>query len=441
MKKIGYLLCMVLLVPVHAGTLHAGTTYSLTELCKIADKTAQDIRIAQEDLYISEQDKNRAMSVLTPRITAYGSRTDYEDAEPQKQNPDADVFGVKISQSFTLNGKELIAYDISKDKIEKKAYDLEKVKSDYLFEVAGTYYDILSARKFVDIADSDRKRLKKHRDAVKERLNVGDVTRTALYRAEAELSKSETEYVKAVNTLKLAKASLKNLVDIEEPFTLKKEAKPGLENFDTSFEKLQDRMLDNRPELKKAQKSIEIAEKNIRYERGAYWPELSIEGEYADTETEYDRASPGIKNPRETTNKSITTQLTFTIFDGGLRRADIRQALADKRKAQTGLAKTKDALVLELKDAWFQYRTAQSSLKTLKDELKSARENYKAVRMQFKYGLADSVDMMDANTLLVTAQRKFSDAEYQYSLSILNLIRTRGDLASFLLSGSLTSTG
>ncbi|MCF8044676.1 MAG: TolC family protein [Desulfarculaceae bacterium] len=430
---------MVLLLPAFAGTLHAGTTYSLIELCEIADKTAQDIRIAREDLYISKQDKKRALSVLVPRITAYGSRTDYKDAEYQKRNPDTDALGVKINQSFTLNGKELIAYDISKDEIDKKAYDLERIKSDYLFEVAKTFYNILSARKFVDIANSDRKRLEKHRDAVQERLNVGDVTKTALYRAEAELSKSKTEYVKAVNNLKLAKASLKNLVDIEEPFTVTNDAKLGLEEFDSSLDQLKKAMFEKRPELKKAQKNIEVAQKNIRYEKGAFWPELSIEGEYADTDTEYDKYPRMMEDPgTETINKSITAQLTFTIFDGGLRRADIRQALAGERKAENGLAKTKDALLLELKDAWYQYQTARSSLKTLKDELKSARENYNAVRMQFKYGLADSVDMMDANTLLVTAERKFSDARYQHTVSILNLIRTRGDLVDFLLSGSLT---
>ena len=433
MKKIGYLLCLILFLPLSAGTLHAETTYSLIELCKIADQTARDILIAEEDLYISEQDKKRALSALVPNITAYGSRTDYDDAEYGKQTPDTDALGVKINQSFTLNGKELIAYDISKDEIRKKEYDLEKIKSDYLFEVAKTYYNILSARKFVDIADSDKMRLEKHRDAVQERLNVGDVTKTALYRAEAELSKSKTEYVKAVNNLKLARASLKNLVDIEEPFTVTSDTRFTLEGFDPSLDQLREKMMKNRPEFKKAKKNIEVAQKNVRYEKGAFWPELSIEGEYADTDAEYDDA-PGT----ETVNKSITTQLTFTIFDGGLRRADIRQALSDKRKAETGLAKTKDALVLELKKAWFEYRTAQSSLKTLADELKSARENYNAVRMQFKYGLADSVDMMDANTLLVTAQRKFSDAEYQHTLSLLNLIRTRGDLVHFLLSGSLT---
>ncbi|MGM0643778.1 MAG: TolC family protein [Thermodesulfobacteriota bacterium] len=435
MKKNCYLLFGLVLLTVFPCTLHAETTYTLTQLCEIAAENAQDIRIAKEDLYISKQDKKRALSALVPRITAYGNRTDYDDNELTQQNteltqryPDKDTLGLKISQSFTLNGKELIGYDISKDEIRKKAYDLERIKSDYLYEVAGTYFNILSAEKFVEIANSDMKRLEKHRNAVKERLNVGDVTRTALYRAEAELSKSKTEHVKAVNNLKLAKASLKNLVDIEEPFGVAGAPGFSLKDFDASFAQLRKKMLESRPELKKAKKSIEIAEKNIRYEKGAFWPKLSIEGEYSDTATKYDHYPE-----QEAEYKSITTQLTFTIFDGGLRRADIRQALAGKRKAENGLGKTKDSLILELKNAWFEYQTAKSSLETLNDELKSARENYNAVQMQFKYGLADSVDMMDANTLLVTAERKFSDAEYQHTLSILNLIRARGDLVGFLL--------
>jgi outer membrane protein len=54
--------------------------------------------------------------------------------------------------------------------------------------------------------------------------------------------------------------------------------------------------------------------------------------------------------------------------------------------------------------------------------------------MQFKYGMADSIDMMDANTLLVTAQRRILTAKYAYYLSVLNILYTRGDLISFLVN-------
>ena len=52
--------------------------------------------------------------------------------------------------------------------------------------------------------------------------------------------------------------------------------------------------------------------------------------------------------------------------------------------------------------------------------------------MQFRYGMADSVDMMDANTLLVTTERKLSEADYSLTHSILKIIRTQGEIGKML---------
>jgi outer membrane protein len=54
------------------------------------------------------------------------------------------------------------------------------------------------------------------------------------------------------------------------------------------------------------------------------------------------------------------------------------------------------------------------------------------VLKQFQHGVANSVDIMDANTLLVTAERQFSDADYTYQLAILKLNRSQGVFLSLL---------
>ena len=53
--------------------------------------------------------------------------------------------------------------------------------------------------------------------------------------------------------------------------------------------------------------------------------------------------------------------------------------------------------------------------------------------MQFKYGMADSIDIIDANTLLVSAQRRISDAQFIYYLSVLQILYTKNELSKLLL--------
>ncbi len=402
------------------------TTYSLYDLAKLANIHSETIKIAQEDVYIAQQDKARALSVLIPRATAYGSINEYKNENIAA--PDTIALGVKLTQSFTLNGKELIALDVTKRTIEGKEFSLESIRSQYLLQVSQAYFNILSAQRFSEIAQSDVKRLKIHRDSVKEHLSVGNVTKTDLYRAEAELSKSLTEQVIAENRILQTKAALQNLVEIEDNFNLPKEDIKGIENYECTLEDIQTYALENRPEIKEAKKNLEIARKTIKFKKSDYWPVLALEAGYKETDLKYDPIN------YDTEDAYLKGELVFTLYDGGLRKAEIRQAFADQRKTENILLLQKKRIILDSKTAFLTYRTAKSALQNLQHELKSANENYTAVQMQFKYGMANTIDMMDANTLLVTAQRRISDAKYTYYIAVLGILYTKGELTALLLN-------
>ena len=442
MNKKLYLIIGFIVLSLFSSNLYAQTVYSLYELCKIADKNALKIKIAQDDLYISELEKKRALSVLMPRLTAFGIKnrafTEYGNQIPDRKmnaTNDTESLGLQLDQSFTLNGKELIALKVTKNEIEKNKYNLETSKSDYMFEISTVYYQILSAKKNLEICKADVKRLLKHRNSVDEKLQVGTVTKTALFRAEAELSKSKTNFLSAENSLKLAKASLKNLVDIDEEFILLDNRYFYFKDFKLSFDQLINEAINNRPEIKSIQKTCEIANKTVAYERGSYWPTISIKGMYTDSKiiSDHDSQYRFFNSETNVKEKSIEASFSFTLFDGGLRKAQISQAIARKRQAEAALTDTKNKIILESKKAWYEFQTAKSTIETLNDELRSAKENFNAVTMQFEYGLSDSVDMMDAATLLVSAERKLADAEYKYVVSVLDMIRIKGGLLELLL--------
>jgi len=404
--------------------------YSLYDLIKLASIQSETIKIAEDDLDIARLDEKRALSVLIPRATAYGSITEYKN--DAVTSPDSKTAGIKLTQSFTLNGKELIALDVTRRVIESKELSLETIRSQYVLQVAQAYYNILSARKFFEIAQSDVERLTRHRDAVKEKLSVGNVTKTDLFRAEAELSKALTEQKKAENGILQNKAALQNLVDIDQEFDLQKQDISEIESYQCNLEEIQAYALKNRTEIKEAKKNLDIAAKTVNFKKSDYWPTIELEGGYKETDIQYNARPTSVKYDTEDTY--FTGSIVFTLYDGGLRRATIKQSLADQRKAEKALTLQEKKIRLDSKVSFLDYETAKSTLHNLKDELKYAEETYNAVQMQFNYGMADSIDIMDANTLLVSAQRRISDAHYKYYLSVLRIIYTKGDLTAFFLS-------
>jgi len=430
MKKSLYFILTFLIITFNLRPAYCQTSYSLHDLALLANKLSETIQIAKEDIFIAQQDKQRALSVLIPRATAFGAMKEYK--EDSISSPDTMTYGVKLTQSFTINGKELIAYDVTKKIIEGKELSLESIRSQYLLQVSQAYYNILSAQKFFEIAQSDVKRLTTHQNAVKEKLDVGSVTKTDLYRAKAELSKAMTAQVRAENRVLQSKAVLHNLVIIDENFNLQKEDIIENQTYEFNLDQIQTIALNNRPEIKEADKNLEIAVKTIKFKNSDYWPALSLEAGYKKTNIQYNFSPHDMDY--DTEDIYLSGELVFTLYDGGLRRAQIKQARADMRKAKNALALTKKQIILEAKTNFLDNKAAKSALMNLQDELKAAKENFDAVTMQFEYGMADSIDIMDANTLLVSAQRRISDARYIYYFSILKILYTKGELNSFLLS-------
>lgn len=417
-------IALILSAFLSCSNIFAADEYSLEDLYRIALERSEKIKISEEDLYISERGKDKAVSALLPKLSVFGSYTKYTEDKRSSTGaiiqPDGSIsWGLRLDQSFYLNGREITAFKISKEYIEKSRYDLHAVKEVYIFSVALAYYDVLRAKKAVEIAKTNFDRLTKHRDAVAIRLKVGEVTKTDLLRAEAELSGAHAELVKAENNLKLTKAVLARVVGISGDYDVKETA-GSREDVADSLDSLKQKAFAERAEMKAMELQMRIAEKQVGYSKGAYWPTLSIEGVYARRE---DNPSTVTVN-KESIYGGI--KLNFPFFEGGLRRAEVAEAEAKKRQLELIYNDLKKTIGIEVENAYLELQTQKGILKSLDDRLTFARDNYNSVSKQYQFGLANSIDVIDANTLLLTAERQLTDARYNYQLSVLRLQRAIG---------------
>jgi outer membrane protein len=421
-------LAMAVWKPVSAGET---THYTLNELCRAANENAEQIKIAEQDVMIARQEKQRARSVLIPRATAFGSYTRYKDTDVF--SPNTASAGIRLNQSFTLNGRELIAYDVAKKGIETNAYTLEALRSSYLLEVALAYFDALEAKRMLEIAQADVERLQTHKQAVEEKLRVGSVTRTDLFRAEAELSRAKSDRETAQNGVVQTRAHIVRITGIDTKFSISDTDIQAKDPIEPPLAQIQSQALANRFEIQSARKNLEITDQTIQYEKGEYWPQLNLETGYRKSDVSYGSSIMGMNTGSNDEEAYALAELQFTLFDGGLRRAQIRQAEAKRNQANQRLNQARNDIILESRVAFSEYETAQKTLINLADELTSAQENYQAVQMQYQYGMADIVDMMDANTLLVQSERRISNARYALYQTIYRLFYTQGKLPACVL--------
>lgn len=411
--------------------------YSLDDLYKIALDRSETIKIAEEDTYISEREKDRAMAVLFPKLSAFGRYRDYSSQKTAEQlviQPNNSTsWGLRLDQSLSTSGKELTALGIAKESIVKSRVDLDSVKEGYLLNVASSYYDVLKAKKALDISKANEERLTKYRNAAQTRLRVGEITKTVLLRAEAELSGAQSDLIRAENNLKLAKTVLARTAGISGDYDLREDQPSAVSSqqsaiLTTTLDDLRQTAFSQRSEIRSVELQKKIAGEQIKYTKGSYWPDVSVEGVYVRSE---DHPSAAFTN-----NESIygDIKLNFPFFEGGLRSAEVREAEARSRQADYRLADLHKSINIEVENAYLNCLTVSGVLEKLLAEAAYAADNYNAVSKQFEFGLANSLDVMDANTLLVTSERQLANAKYDYQFAVLQLKRATGTLLKTVVS-------
>ena len=415
------LVLTVLMIPV---VLYA-EEYSLDDLYRIALERAERIKLSEEDLYIAERGKDKALALLLPKLSAFGIYT--KNTEDKRnatytliQAEETTSWGLRADESLSLSGRELTALGISRENIAKSRYDLYAIREVYLLNIAFAYYDVLKVKKALDITESNLKRLTKYRDAAEKRLKVGEITKTVLLRAEGELSGARSDYVKSKNALQLARSVLARIVGIKGDFQLK-EKPPEVINIEaeSSFHEM---ALSGRADLKSLDIQKKIAEEQVQFTKGSYWPSLSLSAVYV--KSDQTPETPSLV--KESTYGLLT--VNFPFFEGGLRRAEVKEARAKERQSALLYEDYKKTIGIEVQGAYLDLMTQKGILKFLEDQLVFARDNYNAVAKQFEFGLSQSLDVMDANTLLVTAERNLAEAVYSYQVAILKLKKATGTL-------------
>jgi len=415
---------VMLLFAITPATLLAGE-YSLDDLFRIALTRSEKLRAAEENLTISEIGKDKAVSYLLPRLTASAGYTRYTDkrmAGTSVIQPNyGSSWGIRIDETFSLSGRELTALDISRQNITKSRYDLTAIREDYLLRyVAAAYYNALMARKSLEIADANLERLIKYRDAAEARFKIGEVTRTVLLRAEGELSGARSDRLQARNALELALAVLASNCGIKDPFTLRESAPE--EGDIPLLAAVQGQAFAGRADLKSLEVQKQIVANQTRFTEGAFWPSLSLFGVYTGADQ---NPPPGSLN-RESIYAGAA--LNFPFFEGGLRKAEVAEAKARERQAALFYEELKKSIEIEIRTAHLDLVTQKGILQFLNDQFAFARDNYRAVTRQFEFGLSSSLDVMDANTLLVSAEQKVASASYNYRIALLRLKKAAGTL-------------
>jgi outer membrane protein len=315
-------------------------------------------------------------------------------------------------------------YQSSKATVEATKADAEATRNQVSDTVARAYLACLRAdatvetqRANVDLSDALLKLSERQKTA-------GTGLAIEVTRAQVQLANDRQNLIVAENdrrkaVLQLLRAMGLNL-DARIEFTDKLAYKPvDVGPMEAALEKARK----ERAELKAQAKREEIAKLNYGSVKAERLPSLSAFGNYGTIGTEISSAMP---------TRAVGISLKVPVFDGGRREARRAESLSLLRQEEIRSRDVKQKVELDVRLALDSIKSAASQVDTAREGLTLAENELAQARRRYEGGVANSIEVTDAQTRLDRARDNQIAALYNYNLARLDLATATGSIGEYL---------
>lgn len=290
---------------------------------------------------------------------------------------------------------------------DAQLYNFDFNHDTIIFEVADSFVTALSAADYVNASKLRVRLAREHLEAARLRVQMGSARSVDELQAKIELADATEQLIRAENVSETSYDMLLFLIGTEDFHQL---ADPPLFPRPATASGLP-----QRNDLLAAQASEDAAAYSHLGAWLAYLPSVYLG---------YSRSRNTPPSTfRQEYSWSVSLNLEWVLFDGGLREAKLCEAISRSREAEIRTRLTDRTARLQIDGAWRDLQTGEAANKTSQERLQLARENQQIVRESYLAGLADSLKMLEADQTLADAEASVVAAELDLAKKKLALYK------------------
>jgi len=172
-----------------------------------------------------------------------------------------------------------------------------------------------------------------------------------------------------------------------------------------------------RPEYLAAEARNRALELSLKAAKGELLPTAQINGDY------------GLLGKTLTTMENTYTfsaGVRIPIFQGGRAHADVAQAESDLRQSRLQLEDLHNRIEVDVRSALLDVNTSAEQVKVAQSSIELASEQLKQSQDRFAAGVAGTLDVVQAQEAVATANESYIQALYLNNVAKLTLARALG---------------
>ena len=372
----------------------------------ILDQNRALLRAADEDVV-------QALAGLKP-VVSFVSQTRF--AAPAAPGADNWTSTLALNAEITLfdNGATRAATDAAKETVLGLRAALLQVEQQVLLSTVQAYMEMIRAAQSVSLGQSNVRLITQELRAARDRFEVGEVTRTDVAIAEARLAAARGNLAAAQGDLEIGRENYKAVVG-RYPGNLRWPNRPPMTARTENAAK--DIAVRQHPSIEEAQRNVNASDANVARTQASLGPSVSASGQYG-----WDQDLVG--------GFSAGLNVNVPIYAGGTLKSLVRQAMARRDAARSGLLQSVVDVKLGVGSAWANMAVAAARTEASRRQVRASQVAYNGVREEAKLGSRTTLDVLNAEQELLDARTALITAETQQYVSVYTLLSAMGLLTS-----------
>ncbi len=377
------------------------------------------LRAADEDVAIAGSTLKPVLS-WSGNVTQSFGKTGVGNAgfAPQTEN---------MSVTISLIG-QLLLYDFGASQFRVEAAKetvlatrgtLQNIEQLILLRAVSAYMGVIQASDFVALRNNNVRLLTQELRAAGDRFEVGEVTRTDVALAEAQLAQARSGLAGAEGDYLRAVEEYRNAVG-RKPGRLS--PPPKLPDVGNNLDAAKALAVRRHPLLGAAQHQVAAAELLIRAGEADMQPKVNLTGRYGLTEnfgtTNYSRTG------------TVGVEVNQTIYGGGRLSAQVRKSMAQRDSQRANLHVVTHDIQQEVGNAYASLASARAVLEASDRQIRSARIAFQGLREEATLGARTTLEVLSAEQSLLDAESARVSARSNLYIAAYAVLSATGQLTA-----------
>ncbi len=406
--------------------LNNGNAVGLYQALNDTYKNNTQLNAERENINAAEEDINISKADYMPSISLSGSKS-FENTNELTTQSGADTSindlnplssSIKLEQSLFDQGRNF-THQKNKVGLELAKAKLIKKEQDILYSAIDAFTGLILAREKLDINRRNLNLLIRQVETDKVRLDRGQITITDLSQSESSLAGAQAQFTQSKSDLLISKLNYENIIgNIDDPSKLKKSSN-SIVKIPENLSQAVSLSKENNPDIKIAELELIQSEKDIEISKSDLSPtaSLSLERSYNyDLSTTFDEREKDV----------LKATVNWPFYSGGKKRSKVKKDTNLNYRKRLLLEDTIKTNETNVASAWSSLEASKGFLNSVRAQVRAANIAFEGISAEYERGSRTTLDVIQSNSLLLSAQISLANSERNYLLSQYSLLKAAG---------------